>query len=42
MTTGSTVSEAARALLAAGALGVTVVAAMRTPEKCEASACKSH
>lgn len=33
MTTGSTVSEAARALLAAGALGVTVVAAMRTPIK---------
>ena len=42
MTTGSTVSEAARALLAAGALGVTVVAAMRTPIKYEASACKSH
>ncbi len=42
MTTGSTVSEAARALLVAGALGVTVVAAMRTPIKLEASACKPH
>jgi len=41
MTTGSTASEAARALLAAGALGVTVVAAMRTPTKFETSACKS-
>lgn len=42
MTTGSTVSEAARALMAAGALGVTVVAAMRTPVKYEASASQSH
>jgi len=41
MTTGSTVSEAARALLAAGALGVTVVAAMRTPAKFDASNCKA-
>ncbi len=31
MTTGSTLSEAARALLAAGARGVTVIAAMRAP-----------
>lgn len=36
MTTGSTVSEAARALLAAGARGVTVVAAMRTPDQSRA------
>lgn len=42
MTTGSTVSEAARALMAAGALGVTVVAAMRTPVKSEPNACESH
>lgn len=41
MTTGSTVSEAARALLKAGALGVTVVAAMRTPAKFDASNCKA-
>lgn len=42
MTTGSTVSEAARALLAAGAAGVTVVAAMRTPVKSESNAYESH
>ena len=33
MTTGSTLSEAARALLAAGARGVTVIAAMRASER---------
>lgn len=42
MTTGSTAAEASRALLAAGALGVTVVAAMRTPTKLQTSACKAH
>jgi len=40
MTTGSTVTEAARALMAAGARGVTVVAAMRTPSLSLEGACK--